>query len=265
MSLPIDYALSYARLGWRLMWAPRGLKHPVMKGWQENATTNMAVIAAWYRDDPTRNVCVITGQASNLWVLDIDDGDGKSGSATLAALERQHGNLPRTYAVGTGGGGVHYYWSWAGLDYELTNKAGRLGNGLDIRANGGQVVAPPSWSEKGAYVVLDNVPVAAAPAWLIGLLRDPYASRSASPFNQPGHNGSAKGRLTGLLRTVLHAEEGRRNAAIHWAACRAAEMVAAKEITREQAEEALSMAAGDIGISPIEAMATIRSAFRSVA
>jgi hypothetical protein len=265
MRAPIDYVLEYARRGWRVMWAPQGCKFPVTKGWPESATTNMPVITAWYRDQPKANVCIVTGRGSNLWVLDIDDGDGKGGSATLAALERAHGNLPRTYAVGTGGGGVHYYWTWQGVDYELTNKAGRLGNGLDIRANGGQVVAPPSISEKGPYVVLDNAPVVPAPAWLIDLLRPQCVTRNASPFNQPGHSGSTRGRLAGLLRTVLNAQEGGRNAAIYWAACRVADMAASGEITWERAEAAIIEAAGDIGISPNEATCTIRSAFKSVA
>lgn len=95
-------------------------------------------------------------------------------------------------------------------------------------------------------------------------LGPPPQDESGPIFSQPGSAANAGGRFVGLIRTVLEAKEGSRNHAIYWAACRAAEMVAAKEVTREQVERALVDAAGRIGILANEAMATIRSAFRAV-
>src|SRR2546426_3381136 len=48
----------------------------------------------------------------------------------------------------TGGGGLHFYFRWPG--FAVSNSAGKLGGGLDVRGNGGQVVAPGSRHKSGA-------------------------------------------------------------------------------------------------------------------
>lgn len=262
MRAPIDYALAYARLGWRVMWAPQRLKYPVMKGWQENATTNMAVIEAWYRGDPGMNVCIVTGRDSGLWVLDIDNEPGKNGSPTLAALEKEHGGLPRTYAVGTGGGGVHYYWAWDGLDFDLPNTAGRLGVGLDIRANGGQVVAPPSWSEKGHYLVLDDAPVVPAPAWLIDLLRPVGPAQTVTLFHQPRGIGYANAALSNEVESVRTARPGQRNETLNRAAYALGRFIPSGELDGKNVAEALFNAAMECGLGALESKQTIASGLR---
>ncbi|TGA89422.1 bifunctional DNA primase/polymerase [Streptomyces sp. MZ04] len=262
---PLEAALSYAACGWRVMGARPGYKHPTLRGWPELATTDRDTIVSWGWPDDA-NVCIITGQASNLWVLDLDDKNGATGSATLAALERQYGELPLTRAVGTGSGGVHYYWTYEGVNFALGNSAGKLGPGLDTRGDGGQVPAPPSVSASGPYVVLDPRPPVAAPGWLLGLLAvlRPASVPQGAPgaFAQPGMTGSPAKRFRGLVRAVLKAEQGNRNQCLVWAACSSAEMVAAGEITAEQATEALTQAAVNIGLDHREATATIRSGFR---
>jgi hypothetical protein len=72
--------------------------------------------------------------------------------------------------------------------------------------------------------------------------------------------------LDGLTRTVLTAQKGNRNHALHWAACRAAEHCTAGEIDERQAVEALRAAALDAGLDEdgVDAIdATIRSGFRT--
>ncbi|MET8683342.1 bifunctional DNA primase/polymerase [Streptomyces sp. NPDC004732] len=260
---PLDAALSYAAFGWRVMGALPGYKRPTLRGWPEFATTDRDTIISWGWPDDA-NVCIVTGQASNLWVLDVDDKDGANGSATLAALERQYGELPATRAVATGSGGIHYYWTWEGVSFPLGNSAGKLGPGLDTRGNGGQVVAPPSVSESGPYTVVQYEAVAAAPTWLLGLLAAQRDATQGEPgaFAQPGMTGSPAKRFRGLVKAVLRAEQGNRNHCLLWAACSSAEMVGAGEITAEQAAEALTQAAANVGLGYAEATATIRSGFR---
>ncbi|MCX4587473.1 bifunctional DNA primase/polymerase [Streptomyces sp. NBC_01481] len=200
---PMAYALRYASRGLRVMWAPRGMKRPVVKDWPKAATTDPVIVGQWWSEHPDANVCIATGPASGIWVLDVDDKDGHTGSATLAALERQHGGLPLTFTVGTGSGGVHHYFSHAGVDFPLGNSAGRLGDGLDTRGNGGQVVAPPSRADDPShfmqYVVLLDIDPVPAPAWLLDLLRPKatYPHRTTPP---PPADPGARERLAAALR-----------------------------------------------------------------
>jgi uncharacterized protein YidB (DUF937 family) len=76
--------------------------------------------------------------------------------------------------------------------------------------------------------------------------------------------GSAFGRLRGALAVVLSAKEGQRNNCLHWAACRAAEMIAAGDVSESAAEDALTRAAQEAGLEPGEIRTTIASAFRRV-
>jgi hypothetical protein len=113
------------------------------------------------------NVGIATGRG--LVVLDVDHPDGLD---TLHELEAKHAPLPTTVKVITGMGGEHYYFSGRGI----ANSAGRLGAGLDIRGEGGYVVAPPSVhpSTGRAYqweCAPGDMPIAPLPEWLRARLR----------------------------------------------------------------------------------------------
>jgi hypothetical protein len=108
--------------------APHGLK---------DATGDKAVIRKWFREGQLVNIGIRTGPESGLLVLDVDPRHG--GDESLKEL----GSLPDTATVATGGGGRHLYFKYPdGMN--IRNSAGRLGSGLDIRAAGGYVAAPPS-------------------------------------------------------------------------------------------------------------------------
>ncbi|MGP3977872.1 bifunctional DNA primase/polymerase [Streptomyces sp. 8N114] len=270
--MPLAYALRYAQRGWHVApgycyGSPR--KHPCINAWQDAASTDLHQIITWWAETPKANVHIVTGEQSNLWVLDIDDKANPVhgvGSATLAALEREHGDLPLTLRVRTGSQGMHYFWTWDGVDFDLRNSAGMLGSGIDTRGNGGQVVAPPSRIDSpghtGPYVVLDDRAPVAAPAWLLGLLR---------PVQQPARGdgeaftsaGSPVQRFRGLVEKVLDTEEGKRNEVLNWAAYRAAEIVKEGRLTREQVASALHAAGVSAGLDEREARATVNSGLAS--
>ena len=136
-------ALAYALAGLPVL--PLDGKVPRTSNGLTGASTDPAVVAEWWRRWPTANIGIRTGTASGHVVLDVDPRHG--GVPSLEALERKHGRLPRTAQVLTGGGGQHWYYRHPGG--ELRNSAGLLGDGLDVRGDGGYVVAPPSVHESG--------------------------------------------------------------------------------------------------------------------
>jgi Bifunctional DNA primase/polymerase, N-terminal len=89
-------------------------------------------------------VGIVTGEISNLVVLDFDPQH--DGNASIERLERQIAPLPVTVEVTTGGGGRHLYFAHPGG--LVRNRAG-LAQGVDVRGDGGYIVAPPSVHPSG--------------------------------------------------------------------------------------------------------------------
>ena len=168
---PIIYAHAYALRGWRVLPIKPGEKRPPMGAWQKAATVDTAMIDKWwtelYRD---HGIGIATGRASGIFVLDVDVAEDKAGDETLADLEARYGELPDTPTVETPSGGAHYYFKIPD-GIEIRNDAGRrLGQGLDIRGEGGQVVAPPTARAVDAYEWVGEtwrLEPADAPRWLI--------------------------------------------------------------------------------------------------
>ena len=114
----------------------------MLSGGHTIASKNETQIRNWWSQHPLANIGIATGTISNLFVLDIDTGGEKTGFDSLSTLETKHGSLPATPRVRTGSGGEHFYF-WCD-DPEMRNSAGKIGQNIDVRANGGYVVAPPS-------------------------------------------------------------------------------------------------------------------------
>ena len=138
----VDWALRYVGLGWRVVPIKPGTKRPPMDDWGEAASDDPEIVRNWFTGlYRTHGVGVATGARSGMWVLDVDPAHG--GRETLAALIEQYGPLPETASVLTGGGGWHFYYLQpAGMRVPLSK--GKLGPGIDVRGDGGQVVAPPT-------------------------------------------------------------------------------------------------------------------------
>lgn len=178
----LDAAHEYRRRGWRVLplhsltadgsctcQRPRcnsAGKHPVLARWQETPPLSGADVQAYFEGED-HNVGLATGTPSGFWVLDIDLD--KPGTAERLKDLQQGRKFPPTRIVQTPGGGYHYYFAMP--DFNVTNSARRLPDGVDVRGTGGQVVAPPSVSDKGAYRLLLDVEPAVAPDWLLDLVR----------------------------------------------------------------------------------------------
>src|SRR6185369_7491526 len=104
------------------------------------ATHDLAKVRAWWRRTPQANIGIATGEISGFWVLDVD---GEGAEAALAALEAQHGALPVTVQQVTGRG-RHICFAWDPAGPEMRNRSKVGGADIDVRGNGGYIVAPPS-------------------------------------------------------------------------------------------------------------------------
>lgn len=141
---------------------PNSGKHPATKSGLKDATTDAAIIRAWFERN-NWNVAIRTGAESRIWVLDID---GAQGEESLDNLEKIHGKLPPTMESTTGRG-RHLIWKHTGE--ELKNSASKIGLKIDARGDGGYIVAPPSNHHSGAVYTLNDAEAVYAPDWLFDL------------------------------------------------------------------------------------------------
>ncbi|HKK47350.1 MAG TPA: phage/plasmid primase, P4 family [Balneolaceae bacterium] len=123
-------------------------KHPRVSGWPERASRDPDQIKDWWSRWPDANIGIACGRSSDLVVLDVDPRHG--GEQSLDALEERLGCFTQTTTIMTGGGGKHFYFRYPGEGL-LSNSNGKLGDGLDIKTDGGYVVAPGSLHQSGAY------------------------------------------------------------------------------------------------------------------
>lgn len=146
--------------------------------WQEyqHRPPTEAELTAWFRRWPEANIAVVTGEVSNLVVLDIDPAHG--GEESLRDLANQFGPLPATLAARTGGGGRHFYFAAPANGRPVPSRVG-LRPGIDVRAEGGLIITPPSVHPSGRRYVWKNPEQMPAPLphWLARLLRGPAARR----------------------------------------------------------------------------------------
>ncbi len=224
---PLDSALAYAGLGWSVLplHSVRGGrctcgntcsnigKHPLgrlVPNGVHDATTAANVIRDWWRQCPDANVGIATGALSRLVVLDVDPRHG--GDDSLAALLREHGDFPETVENLTGGGGRHLVFVHPGV--HVPNRAG-LALGLDVRGDGGFIVAPPSLHLSGRRYLWaigfrpDETPLAELPAWFLERLCHGQTDGEARPTDEwvalvrdganAGQRNDAVARLAGYL------------------------------------------------------------------
>ena len=149
-------------------------KHPRVEHGLKGATTDPAMIRSWWVRWPDANVPIVTGAESDLVVLDVDPDKG--GTESLYDLQHRHGQLPPTPESLTGGGGAHLFFQHPGVP--IKNSTSALGPGLDVRGDGGYIIAPPSRHVSGGVYEWDighhpdHLEPPPLPDWLLTLLTD---------------------------------------------------------------------------------------------
>lgn len=258
----------YHALGWCAIPLKAREKLPALTSWKQYqlARPSPEQCAAWEHDH--YNVGIVTGQVSGLFVLDIDGADGE---ATLRGLEERHSTLPRTAATKTGKG-LHFYFRYPlQLDGEIRNLSKKAVDGtplpgIDVRGNGGYVVAPPSIHPSGAEYVWHLSPwdteVAEAPAWLLELVT--VKPQAASLLNASLSNGAKRqdsylqAALQGELTALAQVSNGSRNDQLNKSAFALGQLIAAG-LNESEARGRLEAVALAIGLDRQEITRTIES------
>jgi hypothetical protein len=135
----------YTARGWSVIPIRTRDKRPLVR-WQEFQYRRPRVeeVHAWFSDWPEAGIGIVTGAVSRLVVLDIDSWHG--GDMSLERLEQQYDRLPTTVECLSGGGGRYPYFAHPG---GLVRSKVGLAPGVDLRGDGGYVVAPPSLHASG--------------------------------------------------------------------------------------------------------------------
>ncbi len=240
-------------------------KHPRGR-WPRVATLDPRHIRAMLADGPWN--LGIACKPSQLLVVDEDQ------PGAFAEFAESVGHVPgATFTVGTAKGRHYYYRQDEGAP--LGNGRGALaGHCIDIRGggagNGGYVVAPGSVHQTGVYYtpVDPTAPILPVPEWLARACSAVPQIQPPTSCHPPRHPASTFTALHGLVRFILGGIPGRdRNNRLYWAACRAAEMVAADLVDQASAEAVLvdaALKAGLHGGEP-EARRTVASGMRAAA
>jgi hypothetical protein len=217
----------------------------------ERATESQ--IRRWW-DFADFNVGIVCGRISNLVALDVDLR--ANGGASLAQLETAHrpvGGLE----VATPGG-LHRWFAHPGRT--VPNSTSMLGPGLDVKADGGMIVVPPSERPDGAYRFgrLFDADVPPLPDWLAGLLvgqEKPRPPRSAGKKPSRRYLDVA---VRGVLADLRATTKGDRNNQLFKSVCRILELGAADAVP------AVEQIAREIGLGRDEIDETVASARRRV-
>lgn len=191
----IEHALRYAGRGWPVFpiyemagdacscknpKCPAPGKHPRTASGHTEASVDEQQIRRWWQAHPAANIGIRTGSESALLVLDVDPRHG--GNESLDEILLSNGQIEECPESHTGSGGRHFLFKHPG--WKTGNRA-NFRPGLDIRGDGGYIVAPPSNHKSGAAYEWDSVfddatPPPEPPAWLLALIRDSTSSEPVS-------------------------------------------------------------------------------------
>ena len=159
----LDAALLYADRGWPVFPINPRSKAPLKNSHGfKDASRDPKQITKWWRKQPHRNVGIATGHEADNLVVDVDPRNG--GDESLKLFEKEYEALPQTPRVKTGGNGIHFFFKHPGG--QVPCRANIL-PGIDIKCDGGYVLAPPSIHPNGETYLWevnpDEVPLADLP------------------------------------------------------------------------------------------------------
>lgn len=138
----MNRAIDYLNRGFSIMPLSKD-KRPLLKTWKQFQTTHPSntIVKYWWTQSPDANVGIITGRLSNLTVIDVDGNKGGFESLKKLGISSQ-------FVVVTGNG-LHLYFQFNEKMKTWKEKWKKELPGLDVRSEGGYVMAPPSIHPNG--------------------------------------------------------------------------------------------------------------------
>jgi putative DNA primase/helicase len=202
MSQLLASALWYAKNGWPVLPLAKGAKIPLVPRGLHDASTHEETIRAWWRKWPEANIGIAT-EPAGLVVVDVDTKN--NGDATFEALRSELGPDPfDTLTSLTPSGGQHLVYATDGS--KVSSGAHVLGQGIDLRAAGGYIVAPPSqiagveYSWESGYGPKDRTPL----MWPDALAKKIVVRVTAAPLEESGKipDGERNATLTSIAGSL---------------------------------------------------------------
>lgn len=170
----LDWALKYASMGLKVFPVKPGTKGDrirnaegkviasgqLLASWKKEATTDSKIIKGWWAKWPNADVCIATG--GGLTVIDMDVKHPPiNGIETALDWQMQNKFFPQTAKTETGSGGQHLFYWTSGSTFKSVQSE-KFRPGIDIKSEGGYVVAPPSTNGAGMYKWLNDTFIAEA-------------------------------------------------------------------------------------------------------
>jgi len=177
----IDAALSLSSTGIPIF-PVKADKKPYIQSWQHKASADQATVKKWWKKWPEANIAILMGAPSGLVAVDVDVKNGINGYESLATIEAMFG-AQSTRRTETPSGGAHLIYS---CNKKLRTRTGIL-DGIDIRGDGGYIVAQGSTIDGIEYKVTHDVPPEEMAMDMISWINDTQNTKL------PSNIGVAKG------------------------------------------------------------------------
>lgn len=257
----------YVSLGFKVFPLSPNTKLPAIKGGKgfKDATDDYHKIDLWQVYYPDANIAIATGEPSSILVVDVDPRNG--GDETIAKLAGDGFVLPKTATAQTGNGGRHYIFRYRP---DIRPSKNRLGPGIDIKTDGGYIVAAPSIiaasdaGPGGEYKWLlwpHKAGISTLPAWAVEKLMPRKVSVPKFKENRIT-GGSAERALESMARKLAASKQGERNNLLNWCAYHAMQMANEGKLSPSLAMHRITQAALSAGLPMPEVQATLQSGLR---
>ena len=241
----LDIALFYAKYNIKTFPVKKQGKSPLCPNGFKSATTDRGILQEWNKKFPDCNIGISTGTINNIFVVDVD---GEIGAKSLIALENIYGKLDAPTVIT--GKGKHLYFKMP-ENVNIKSSVSKIANHIDIRANGGYVVAPPSVHENGHLYTWENFALnqdfPEAPNWLISLISN--TEKQHSPVSD-------------VLEEISNAPQGQRNNTLYKRSISLIGRAMRENLNIADIKENIINAAMQSGLSTEEALKTFDNALK---
>lgn len=283
--MELDELLTLSQAGYSLIPVTPSSTHkrPAVRGFhgQDAPRVEPRQLESWYTQFKDHWWGVVTGPTSTpegapdgITVLDIDTKNGADGYASLDAFAPEwRADAERTRTITTpSGAGRHYVF--AGTLATVVTDALGGNSGLDIRGEGGYVMAPGVIRANGLYSVENAGPIITPGSWFRALVEHRKTLRPLTPTAQAARRGDGEPETyEGVVkRVVQHAtaiaanrDKGNRNSTLFEAACNCGEYAGAGQLTLDEVRSLLTPAIESLPLDLAELAAAMDTLERGLA